>query len=145
MTSFSTFAPKPSFFESLPVELIAEILGELNLSSLLAMSCVSHRLREICTDQALNPWRKPILRNLRDNGGDYEECFRHLAMRLYIPRINWLEILSTARPDFLLFESTLPNLPERYWEECFRRRFLPSWAKRKEEGRWQRWQEAFKK
>lgn len=129
-------------FEALPVELIAEILGELDLSSLITISCLSHRLRDICSDQALNPWRKPILRNLRDNEDDYEECFRHLAVRQCVPRNNWIDILSTARPDFLLFESTLPNLPERDWEECFRRRFLPSWVKWRKEGRWQ---EVFKK
>jgi len=44
--------------------------------------------------------------------------------------------MSKAHPEFLLFEATAPNLNEREWEECFRRRFLPSWAHWKKSSSW---------
>lgn len=125
-----------ALLESLPVELIAEILGELDLNSLIIVSCLSRRLREISSDPALNPWRKPIHRNLRNKEDKYEECFRTLSVRSSVPRYNWLEILSIARSEFLLYEAILPNLREAEWEECFKRRFLPGWAKWRKEGKW---------
>lgn len=44
-------------FESLPVELIAEILGELDLTSLILVSYLSRRLHAIASDPSLNPWK----------------------------------------------------------------------------------------
>jgi len=48
-----------------------------------------------------------------------------------------------AQPRFLLFESTLSNMKEADWRECFKRRFLPGWEK------WKKgdlsWHEAFMK
>jgi hypothetical protein len=129
----------PLTFESLPVELIADILSELDLETLVKISCLSRRLRSITSDSSLNPWRAPILRNLRSNS--YEQCLKHLSVRS-VPRQNWLEILSIARPPFILYESTLPNLKAAEWEECFKRRFLPGWIKWKKEGGWK---EAFLK
>jgi hypothetical protein len=126
-------------FESLPVELIADILSELDLETLIKLSNLSRRLHFIASDSSLNPWRAPILRNLRSNS--YEACLKHLSVRS-IPRQNWVEILSIAPPAFLLFESTLPNLKASEWEECFKRRFLPGWRKWKKEGGWK---EAFLK
>jgi len=128
-----------STFESLPVELIADILSELDLETLIKLSRLSRRLRSITSDSSLNPWRRPILRNLRS--GSYEQCLKHLCVRS-VPRQNWVEILSIARPAFLLFESTLPNLKSADWEESFKRRFLPGWHKWKKEGEWK---EAFLK
>ena len=130
----------PTTFESLPVELIAEILGELDLESLITLSCLSRRLHHISSDSALNPWRRPILRNLRSSS--YENCLKHLSVRSIVPRQNWVEILSIAKPAFLLFEATLPNLKSTEWEECFKRRFLPGWNKWRKDGRWK---EAFLK
>ncbi|KII94993.1 hypothetical protein PLICRDRAFT_33820 [Plicaturopsis crispa FD-325 SS-3] len=120
--------------ESLPVELVADILGELDLESLIVMSYLSRRLHHIATDETLNPWRRPILHNLRS--GTYERSLAQLSVRRTVPRHNFLEILSIARPAFLLFEATLPNLDESYWEECFRRRFLPGWSRWKKDCRW---------
>ncbi|KAI0692261.1 hypothetical protein BC835DRAFT_1416653 [Cytidiella melzeri] len=126
-------------FESLPVELIAEILGELNLTSLVLVSYLSRRLHTIASDSSLNPWRRPILRNMHHTGGaPYEPCLKTLSVRHTVPRHNWVEILSLARAEWLLFEATLPRLKEWEWEECFKRRFLPSWRKwKKEDGTWQ--------
>jgi hypothetical protein len=126
-------------FESLPVELIAEILGELDLASLITVSYLSHRLHLIASDPSLNPWRRPILRNLQaDPGVSYEGCLRTLSVRHTVPRHNWVEIISLARAEWLLFEVTLPHLKETEWEECFKRRFLPGWRKwKKEEATWQ--------
>ncbi|EAU84348.1 hypothetical protein CC1G_01344 [Coprinopsis cinerea okayama7 len=121
-------------FEELPVELIAEILGELDLQSLITMSHVSKRLYLVASDSALNPWRKPILANLQSH--PYEAALKHLSVRMTVPRQNWIEILSLARPSFLLYEATLPNLKATEWEECFQRRFLPGWAKWKKDGSW---------
>lgn len=121
-------------FESLPVELIAEILSELDLSSLVKASYLSKRLYLVASDTSLNPWRRPILRNLRSH--TYEDALKHLSVRLTVPRQNWIEILSLARPSFILFEATLPNLKASEWEECFRRRFLPGWLKWKKECTW---------
>ncbi|KAK0230639.1 hypothetical protein IW262DRAFT_1339509 [Armillaria fumosa] len=126
-------------FESLPVELIAEILGELDLESLITTSYLSRRLLTITSDSSLNPWRRPILRNLRS--ATYEDCLRHLSVRQTVPRQNWIEILSLARPSFILFDATLPNLKMADWEECFNRRFLPGWKKWKKDG--VSWREAF--
>jgi len=129
-------------FESLPVELIADILGELDLKSLITVSYLSHRLHAICSDSSLNPWRRPILRNLRDLNGEYEVLLKHLSFRATVPRQNWVEILSLAKAHYLLFEASLPNLKESEWEEAFRRRFLPGWTKNKKDGSWK---EAFMK
>lgn len=128
-------------FESLPVELIADILSRVDLASLITLSYLSRRLHSIVSDSSLNPWRGPILRNLYD--GAYEPSLKTLCVRFTVPRQNWIEILSIARPDFLLFEATLPNLKGCEWEECFRRRFLPGWLKWKKEGT--QWKEAFMK
>ena len=44
--------------------------------------------------------------------------------------------MSKGHPEFLLFEATVPNLNEREWDECFRRRFLPSWTYWKKSSGW---------
>ncbi|PFH51290.1 hypothetical protein AMATHDRAFT_75022 [Amanita thiersii Skay4041] len=125
---------------SLPSELIAEILGNLDLASLITTSYLSRRFHTIVSDSSLNPWRPPILRNLRL--AIYEDSLKHLSIRSIVPRHNWIEILSLARPTFILFEATLPNLKASEWEECFSRRFLPGWKKWKRDGSWK---EAFLK
>ncbi|KAI0303953.1 hypothetical protein BC826DRAFT_980589 [Russula brevipes] len=130
----------PITLESLPVELVTAILEELDLASLIIVSYLSRRLHSIASDRSLNPWRVPILRNLYS--GKYEDSLKHLSVRRTVPRQNWIEILSLAQPRFLLFETTLPNMKEADWHECFRRRFLPGWQK------WKRdlsWHETFKK
>ena len=120
--------------EALPVELIADILSELDLDSLVTVAYLSKRLLEIASDPALNPWKKPILRCIYS--GEYAESMRTLSNRTIVPRSNWVDLLTLAKPDFLLLESTLPNLSEAVWEECFRRRFLPGWIKWRRDGRW---------
>ena len=118
-----------STFESLPVELIADILGELDIASLVIVSYLSRRLQAIASDSSLNPWRRPILRALCKSEDEYEPGLKHLSIRQTVPRQNWVEVLSLAKAEYLLFETTLPNLREAEWEECFRRRFLPGWTK----------------
>lgn len=120
--------------QTLPVELLAEIFSELDLDSLIMVSCLSHRLRAVIADASLNPWRRPILRNL--HRCVYEKSLFHLSVRSIVPRQNWIEILTFAPSSFLLFDSTLPNLKSSEWEECFRRRFLPGWIKWKKDGSW---------
>lgn len=132
-----------ALFESLPVELIAEILSELDLTSLVTVSCLSRRLRSIAGDSALNPWKRPIAQNLLQRDGAYEPCLAYLAEHSTFPRANWLDILSAARPDFLLFDANVPNLPDADYAEAFRRRFLPSWVKWKREGC--KWKEAYRR
>ncbi|KAJ3537464.1 hypothetical protein NM688_g6684 [Phlebia brevispora] len=130
-------AASMNVFESLPVELIAEILGELDVTSLIVVSYLSRRLHSIASDSHLNPWRKPILRNLRNSqDASYERSLQNLSVRRTVPRQNWVDIISLAKADWLLFEATLPNLKDEDWEECFNRRFLPSWRKWKKEGLW---------
>ena len=126
--------PTTMNFESLPVELIADILGELDLESLIVLSYLSRRLHDIASDSSLNPWRRPILRSLYS--GQYKDSLKHLSVRLTVPRQNWIEVLTLARPTFILFEATLPNLKNSEWEECFSRRFLPGWRKWKKDGTW---------
>ena len=124
-------------FEALPVELIADILGELDLASLITVSYLSRRLHAITSDSSLNPWRRPILRNLCTSPEEpYEPALKHLSVRHTVPRHNWLEILSVAKAGWLLYEATLPNLRESEWEECFKRRFLPGWQKWKKDASW---------
>lgn len=98
------------------------------------VSGLSRRLREIISDPALNPWRRPILRIL--NRGEYGAGLANLSLRMIVPKYNWIEIMSKAHPEFLLFEATIPNLNEHEWEECFRRRFLPGWAYWKKGSNW---------
>lgn len=131
-------------FESLPVELIAEILGELDLESLITVSYLSRRLHSIASDSSLNPWRRPILRNLLQHPDvPYESCLSHLSVRSTVPRQNWIEIMSLGRAEWLLLEATPPHLKEAEWEECFRRRFLPGWQKWKKDGT--TWRSTFRK
>lgn len=130
------------YFDALPVELIADILSELDLSSLITVSHLSRRLHAITSDSSLNPWRQPILRTLRTGSPhtsqtpSYDPSLANLSVRLTVPRQNWVEILSIAKAEWLLFNATLPNLPSKEWEEAFRRRFLPSWQKWKKDGSW---------
>ncbi|KAH8118654.1 hypothetical protein DFH11DRAFT_1568580 [Phellopilus nigrolimitatus] len=125
-----------ALFDTLPVEIVAEILSELDLSSLITASRLSSRIRMIISDTTLNPWKKPINYNLRDRDGNYEDCFQHLIEYSTVPRHNWIDILSVARADFLLFEAERPTLRDQDYEECFKRRFLPGWAKWRKEGSW---------
>ncbi|KAH0839826.1 hypothetical protein J3R83DRAFT_773 [Lanmaoa asiatica] len=126
--------------QTLPVELLTDIFSELDLDSLIMVSCLSRRLRAVTADASLNPWRRPILRNLRRCA--YEKSLFHLSVHSTVPRQNWIEILTFASPSFLLFDSTLPNLKSSEWEECFRRRFLPGWTKWK---KYNSWRETFMK
>ena len=98
------------------------------------VSGLSRRLREIISNPALNPWRRPILRRL--HRGEYGTDLANLSLRTIAPKHNWIEIMSKAHLDFLLFEATVPNLNEHEWGECFRRRFLPSWACWKKSTSW---------
>jgi len=120
--------------QMLPVELLAEIFSELDLDSLIKVSCLSRRLRAVTADASLNPWRRPILRNLHQRV--YEKSLFHLSVRSTVPRQNWIDIFTFASSSFLLFDSTLPNLKSSEWEECFRKRFLPGWTKWKKDGSW---------
>lgn len=120
--------------ETLPVELIADVLSELDLKTLITISQTTRKLNDIVSDPFLNPWRKPILRNLLSRS--YEDVFKSLAVRTSVPRQNWIEILSLAAPNFLLYQTVLPNLKSSEWEESFRRRFLPGWKKWKKDGTW---------
>ncbi|KAG1892194.1 hypothetical protein F4604DRAFT_14495 [Suillus subluteus] len=120
--------------ESLPVELIATILGNLDLESLVKVSSLSRRLRHVASDSTLNPWKRPIAQNLASS--NYERSFYHLSLRSIVPRSNWIDILTLAPPGFILFESSLPNLKASEWEECFRRRFIPGWLKWKKDNTW---------
>ncbi|KAI0660784.1 hypothetical protein C8Q70DRAFT_912249 [Cubamyces menziesii] len=122
--------------EALPVELVADVLSELDITSLVTVSSLSRRLRAVASEPSLNPWRRPILRILLNPSGEYEPALRHLSVRQTVPRHNWVEILTLGRAEYLLFEMTLPNLKEEEWEECFLRRFLPGWVKWKKEGTW---------
>ncbi|KAJ3828104.1 hypothetical protein F5880DRAFT_1029998 [Lentinula raphanica] len=124
-------------FLTLPVELIADVLSELDLDSLITISYLSRRLHDIVSDPSLNPWRKPILRSLRsDQEGESSGSLKHLSVRRIVPRHNWIEILSLASPSFILLDATLPNLSSEEWEECFNRRFLPGWRKWHKDGSW---------
>ncbi|KAN0097557.1 hypothetical protein V8E55_002003 [Tylopilus felleus] len=118
----------------LPVELLAEIFSELDLDSLIVVSCLSRRFRAVTAEVSLNPWRRPILRNLHQRA--YERSLFHLSVHSIVPRQNWIDILTFASPRFLLFDSTLPNLKSSEWEDCFRRRFLPGWTKWKKDNSW---------
>ena len=120
--------------ERLPVELIADVLGELDLESLVKVAHLSKRLYAIASDSSLNPWRRPILRNLRSQC--YEPSLKNLSVYSVVPRQNWIEILALARSEFILYAATLPNLKDIEWEECFNRRFLTGWRKWKKDGSW---------
>lgn len=99
-----------------------------------AVSGLSRRLRGVISDPGLNPWRRPILRRL--HSGVYGTDLANLSLRTIVPKHNWIEIMSKAHPEFLLFEATVPNLNEHEWGECFRRRFLPSWGYWKKSSNW---------
>lgn len=91
----------------------------------------------------MNPWRRPILRNLLQCPEvPYEPCLAHLSVRSTVPRQNWIEIMSLGRAQWLLLETTLPHLKDAEWEECFKRRFLPGWQKWKKDSA--TWRSAFR-
>lgn len=125
---------------NLPVDLIAEILGELDLESLVKASYASKQFHTVASDTSLNPWRRPVLHNLRST--TYESALKHLSVRSIVPRQNWIDILSLASPFFILYEATLPNLKSIEWEESYKRRFLPGWRKWRKDSSWK---EAFLK
>lgn len=125
--------------ETLPVELIASILAELDVVSLRRASETCARLRAVASDALLNPWRSPILRALTRRS---PAELRHISVLSTVPRQNWIDILCYASPEFLLFEATPPNLTEDQYKIAFRKRFLPSWAKIRKSGPWR---EAFLK
>ncbi|KAJ7368572.1 hypothetical protein DFH08DRAFT_982756 [Mycena albidolilacea] len=120
--------------ESLPVELIGKIVGELTLEDVIKISQLSRRLMNVASDPILNVWRFPILRDLRSD--QYEESLKHLSVYMSVPRHNWVDILSRARAPYILFEMTLPNLKEAEWEDAFKRRFLPSWWRQRKDSTW---------
>ncbi|KAJ7228426.1 hypothetical protein GGX14DRAFT_692450 [Mycena pura] len=120
--------------DTLPVELIAKIIGELDLDDVIRMSQLSRRLKLVASDAVLNVWRLPIMRTLRLN--QYETALKNLSVHMSVPRHNWVDILAMANAPYILFESTLPNLKEAEWEEAFKMRFLPSWARRKRDKTW---------
>ncbi|KAJ7232220.1 hypothetical protein B0H12DRAFT_1261748 [Mycena haematopus] len=120
--------------ESLPVELIGKIVGELTLNDVIRISQLSRRMRLVASDPILNVWRLPILRNLRSD--QYEDSLKNLSVYMSVPRHNWIDILSRARASYILFEMTLPNLKEAEWEDTFQRRFLPSWKKWRKDNTW---------
>ncbi|KZV69876.1 hypothetical protein PENSPDRAFT_632492 [Peniophora sp. CONT] len=129
-------------FDGLPVELVVSVLEELDLTSLVIMSDLSRRLREIISDPFLNPWRQPIARILANGSCADEPLLRHIAERSTVPRQNAVDILSLAPTAFILFDFTIPNLKQADWETIFRRRFLPGWVK------WKRdlsWREVYKR
>ncbi|KAL0580077.1 hypothetical protein V5O48_001936 [Marasmius crinis-equi] len=114
-----------STLESLPVELISDILSELDIEALIIVSQLSRRLHAIVSS-SLNPWRKPIKQLLVE---ERYQALKNLSLRRTVPRQNWIEILTLAPPSFILFDATLPNLKEEEWRECFCLRFLPSWRR----------------
>ncbi|KAJ7284135.1 hypothetical protein C8J57DRAFT_1433033 [Mycena rebaudengoi] len=120
--------------ETLPVEIIAQIVGELSIKDAVKISQLSRRLRLVSSDPILNVWRVPIIRNLLSN--EYEETLKNLGVFTVVPRHNWVDILSLGNPHFILFEATLPNLKDAEYEESFKRRFLPSWKKWRRDGTW---------
>lgn len=114
---------------NLPAELIADIISNLDLLSLRNVSYTCNQLRTICADEVLNPWHARLLTVLKHEEPEEEFKFvQHLSCYPCIPRRNWLYILTTASPDFILFND-IPYLPDSTWEEAFKTRFLPSWAK----------------
>ncbi|KAF8499994.1 hypothetical protein JB92DRAFT_3084467 [Gautieria morchelliformis] len=120
--------------ETLPVELLADILSGLDLASLLVVSGLSRRLRAVVSDPSLNPWRRAMFESLQAD--DLDPRLTNLSVRNIVPRQNWIEVFAIARPEWVLYEATLPNLTDAEWEECFSRRFLPGWRKWKKDGRW---------
>ncbi|KAF7301887.1 hypothetical protein MIND_00754700 [Mycena indigotica] len=125
--------------ETLPVELIGRIIGELHLADVVKVSQLSRQMRLVSSDTLLNVWRQPILRGLRIDSDQCDPTLKHLSVHSCVPRHNWIEILAIASPEFILYDSTLPNLANAEWKEAFRRRFLPSWSKGKEST----WKRAF--
>lgn len=120
---------------------------------------------QLLNQASLNPWRKPMLRGLTSyiptstspslsaldsspvdssrttslshiTYPNIDPALLNLSTRNLVPRQNWIEVLARAPPEWIMYEATLPNLRDSEWDECFRRRFLPGWKKRKGDGRW---------
>ncbi|KAJ7068513.1 hypothetical protein C8F01DRAFT_612703 [Mycena amicta] len=121
--------------ETLPVELIASIVGELNLGDVIKVSQLSRQMKLVSSDTVLNVWRRPILRALRTKSHQYEPALKNLSVYMSVPRHNWIDILALASTEFILFDTTLPNLADAEWKDAFRRRFLPSWTRAKHKER----------
>ena len=127
---------------NLPVELLANVFNLLELHQLLVAAQTCRLWRAICSNPSLNLFRNPIAHILESQCQLESEKtgsmfhLRTLSAFQWIPTRNWIEILATASPHFILFECNLPNLSEEQWEEAFRLRFPPSWTKWRRDGRW---------
>ncbi|KAG8784101.1 hypothetical protein FRC15_003988 [Serendipita sp. 397] len=122
----------------LPPELLTSIFEYLDLQSLINISRVCKHFRTVCSDPVLNPWREQIEYVLRCKAPPQQfRLLQHLGWYTSVPKENWLHILAVASPEFILF-SDIPPLAERYWEQAFQLRFLPSWVKWKKENSWKR-------
>lgn len=120
--------------ETLPVELLADILSELDLQSLIIASGLSRRFRAVASDISLNPWRNPMIAGIKS--GLPDPYLTNLSIRNIVPRQNWIEVLVRAPTDWILYKASLPNLKNEEWQECFSRRFLPGWKKWKKDESW---------
>ncbi|KIM20645.1 hypothetical protein M408DRAFT_307013 [Serendipita vermifera MAFF 305830] len=135
-----------SVLSRLPLEILAEVLSFLDLYSLLQVSQTSTFLASICSDDLLNPWRRPLERILSDHQESDEpqteerRILSHLSNYSRIPKQNWVHVLALSAPEAVLFMYDVPWLPEEIWHQAFLLRFLPSWTRWK---RYHSWKRAF--
>jgi hypothetical protein len=137
---------------TLPPELLSQILSNLPLASLLIASLSHPILLSISSSSSLSPFPFPIASALSPDAfylpppphrSDLAPLsltallhslpsrvlLANLAQYSWIPKKSHLEMLVRGEPEWVAVELELPvGLGEAYWQEAFRRRFLPSWA-----------------
>lgn len=105
----------------------------LPLDSLVSLTDTHSTFRALAASPPLTPFAAPILAALL-KGPAYPQSLRTLAWtHPYLPPALFLHILVRAPPRFILDELELPRLSSGYWQEAFRRRFLPSWIRYRDE------------
>ncbi|KAJ9095308.1 hypothetical protein QFC21_005674 [Naganishia friedmannii] len=127
----STPPPPAPTLETLPLELISQILTYLPLNSLLPLSTLSRTLLFISSDPTVTPFPASITQEL-DAGPPYSRELEVLGTYSHIPRSCFIQILVRASPEWVLDSMVIPGgITTSEWRECFERRFLPSWKRYK--------------
>ncbi|KAJ9112667.1 hypothetical protein QFC22_006169 [Naganishia vaughanmartiniae] len=120
--------PAPTL-ETLPLELISQILSYLPLSSLLPLSTLSRTFQFISSDPTVTPFPTAIAREI-DLGPPYTRELEVLGTYSHIPRGAFIQVLVRAAPEWVLDNMVIPvGMTTLEWRECFEQRFLPSWKR----------------
>lgn len=107
--------------------------SHLPLKEVIQITLLSTTLRWIAFSPLLTPFSAPVHRVLL-RGPPYPVEITTLGSYTHIARSVFIEILVRGEARWVLEDLEIPHLRDQVWEEVFKRRFLPSWTRYKEEG-----------